>query len=352
MPLGIGFVAMDVLRRATGAWLDAVGLGPVETPGRRAGAGDAYELVAYETSTARWAAPGSPVVLLVPAPIKRAYIWDLAPRVSVVRRCVERGFRVYLLRWTEPDRLLGLSHYAGRAIREALTTVAAETGEQRAVLAGHSLGGTLAAIHAALHPERVRGLVLLESPLTFTSDGGGAFGPLLAAAPRARVITDALGNVPGSFLDVVSLAAAPEIFAWQRWVDRMASAVDPAALAVHQRVERWSLDEMPLSARLFEEVVESLYREDRFMRGTLAIDDQSAGPARIAAPLLAVVDPRSRLVPPSAVLPFVDAVASRDRTVIAYEGDVGVAMQHLGVLVGRAAHRHVWPRILEWIADH
>src|SRR3546814_3818487 len=32
-----------------------------------------------------------PVLLIVPAPIKRAYIWDLVPWASAVRRCIDSG---------------------------------------------------------------------------------------------------------------------------------------------------------------------------------------------------------------------------------------------------------------------
>ena len=34
-------------------------------------------------------ASGGPALLIVPAPIKRGYIWDLLPNVSVVRRYLE-----------------------------------------------------------------------------------------------------------------------------------------------------------------------------------------------------------------------------------------------------------------------
>jgi polyhydroxyalkanoate synthase subunit PhaC len=50
--------------------------------------------------------------------------------------------------------------------------LARETGQMRVVLAGHSLGGTLAAIFPSLHPERVRGLALLEAPTKFGRDAG------------------------------------------------------------------------------------------------------------------------------------------------------------------------------------
>jgi polyhydroxyalkanoate synthase len=36
-------------------------------------------------------------VLIVAAPIKRPYIWDLTPAVSAIRYCLGAGLRVYLL---------------------------------------------------------------------------------------------------------------------------------------------------------------------------------------------------------------------------------------------------------------
>lgn len=339
--------SVDRLRRVAGVWLDAAGLGPIETPARLVHAGPAFEVLGY-------AEPGQsgPVVLLLPAPIKRAYIWDLAPGASVVRRCLERQLRVYLLRWTDPakaERDLGLAEYAGSAIGDAIAAIEAETGERRAVLAGHSLGGTFAALFASVRPERVRGLVLIEAPLRFGPAGAGAFAPLVAAAPHARSITAALGNVPGTFLDLASLAAAPDAFLWDRWIDWLASAWNPETLLLHYRVERWTLDELPMCGRLFQDVLELLYRQDCFMRQRLTLGERVARPHHVTAPILAVVDPHSRVVPPASMLPFLEAAGAGEKALLQYEGDTGVSLQHVGVLVGRTAHRCLWPRILDWV---
>jgi polyhydroxyalkanoate synthase subunit PhaC len=289
--------------------------------------------------------------LIIPAPIKRPYIWDLTPRTSVVRRLVASGARVYLMAWTDPghaEQEFGLAEYADRLVLACLDAIRTETGAEHAILAGHSLGGTLAAIFAALHPERVRGLVLLETPLRFGANAG-AFAPLLAAAPPAGALRAAFGNVPGTFLNLVSATASPTTFQWSRWLDGLASLGDPQALDTHIRVERWSLDEFPLPGRLFEETVELLYRGDRFMAGTLVVGGRPARPERVEAPLLCVFDPRSRIVPPGSVLPFHEAVTSYNKRLLRYEGDTGVALQHVGVLVGRNAHRTLWPEILRWV---
>src|SRR5690606_10333417 len=101
--------------------------------------------------------------------------------------------------------------------------------------------------------------------------------------------------------------------------------------------------------RLFTEIVESLYRNDQFMQGELDIGGRKIGPRDLRAPLISVVDFRSKVIPPQAVLPFHEAASSERRQVIEYRGDVGVNLQHVGVLVGRSAHAAIWPAIFEWL---
>lgn len=335
--------ALDRYRRFRGTLMDAAGFGPEEAPYRRVSSRPGVRLRAY-------GGPSSgPVLVVVPAPIKRPYIWDLAPDTSAVRLCLAAGLRVYLLEWTTPDAETegcGLADYAGRFIAGALDDVAADSGESRVLLAGHSLGGTLAAIVAALQPERVRGLVLLEAPLAFGPDTG-AFAPLVASAPRAGAMRSVFGTVPGSFLNAVSVAAAPDTFAAEVWRDRLASFADPRDARLHSRVVRWMLDEFPMPGHLFEDIVEDLYRQDRFAQGRLRIGGCEVGAAGLRMPILAVVDPHSTVIPPAATL---SALAGREERVLHYTGDRGVALRHVGVLVGRSAHRTLWPAIHAWMA--
>jgi polyhydroxyalkanoate synthase len=201
---------------------------------------------------------------------------------------------------------------------------------------------------SCLHPEMVRAVVLLEAPLHFGANGG-CFAPLIRATPDARSIAEAFNEVPGTFLNVVSAMAAPHAFQLERLLDRCLCMAFPEALDIHMRVERWTHDEFPMPGRLFTEVVESLYREDQLMRGTLSIGTRQIGPEDLRAPLLNVIDPRSAVIPACSVLPFHDAAASKTKRVLQYEGDVGVNLQHVGVLVGRSAHARIWPAIFEWL---
>ncbi|MDA8108459.1 MAG: alpha/beta fold hydrolase [Betaproteobacteria bacterium] len=103
-------------------------------------------------------------ILMVPAPIKRAYIWDLAPGASVVEQCLKNGRIAYVAQWEEPPESFGLRDYGERLLLACADAIRAETGERAVFLFGHSLGGLFAAIFAALHPARVRGLVLAAAP--------------------------------------------------------------------------------------------------------------------------------------------------------------------------------------------
>jgi polyhydroxyalkanoate synthase len=339
-----GLREVDALRRWQGRFLDRYGLGPQPNPSRTALTLPGLQLLAYGRKES------APVLLLVPAPIKRAYIWDLYPEVSVVRRCLAHGLAVYLLEWRDvQDSGVGLADYADRLVASCLDAIAQETGERRVFIAGHSLGGTLAAIFAALHPEMIRGLVLLEAPLKFGEDAG-PFGVPVALMPGSGM-PQIPPRIPGSFLDLVGVAVAPRSFVQARWLDALSVVGSPRGMLLHLRVERWTLDELSMPGRLFAEVAQQLYREDRFFGGRLIVAGRRASPATLDMPLLAVLRPTSRIVPPRSIEPVLDLAPSRRKQQLLYAGDRGAALQHVGVLVGETAHRQVWPAILRWFDD-
>jgi polyhydroxyalkanoate synthase len=340
------FGQIDQFRLWQGRLLEGLGWGPNESPSRIVFTKPALTLRAYEEA----GIPGV-IVLMVPAPIKRAYLWDLAPGASVVQQLLRGGLHAYLVQWEPPgvdQQEYGLAEYVDQLILDALRAIERETGSRRVFLAGHSLGGTLAAIFAGLHPGRIAGLILAGSPLHFGRDVD-PLGFLVSTNPRASAFTAITGNVPGSVLDAASILGAPASFAYSRWADWLASLPDPCALATHLRVERWTDDEMPLARRFFEEIVDFLYREDRWMRGTLELAGRRAMPQAVVAPLLCIVERQSAVAPPGSVRPFYEAVGSRQKRWLWYAGDVGVSLQHVGMLVGRTAHHSLWPEIVRWI---
>jgi len=344
----------DAVRRWRGNAMDSMGIGRQETAFRTVLDDPDVRLRLYGEN-----AVGGPAVLIVPAPIKRGYIWDLLPHVSVVRRYLEAGFRVYMTEWVDPadpadggngGSPLGLIDYADRLILRCADAMA-EAGEgDRLFIAGHSLGGTLATLFSSLHANRVRGLVVVEAPLHFGPDSG-AFAPVVAGAPHAAALREMFGNIPGTFLNMVSANASPREFNWDRRFDLIASLADPRAFQTHLAVERWTLDEFPIPGRLFEDLIEQLYREDRFARGMLKINGRAASPAGLTSPLMAILGNDSQIIPPASMLPVIEAAPASNKRTVTYGGDVGVSLQHVGPLIGRTAHQTVWPEVIGWQKD-
>src|SRR5690348_15616586 len=87
------FFLADILRRAQGDAVSTFGLGPTEYPFCVMASGPYWRLRNYGDRD------GSRSLLVIAAPIKRPYIWDLCPSVSAVGYCLRQGLSVYLLEW-------------------------------------------------------------------------------------------------------------------------------------------------------------------------------------------------------------------------------------------------------------
>lgn len=339
------FALADVLRRAQSDILGAFGLGPQECRYEITESGSYWRLRDYAVQLT------APSLLIVAAPIKRPYIWDLAPSVSAIRYCLREGLHVHLLEWLPDSRRnqnIGLDEYA-EAISQCSATIARDEGGTRPFLIGHSLGGTLAAISSALVPERIKGLVLLGAPLCFEPATSQFRDALVALAPP--MLSDT-GRLPGSLLSYVATLAAPDTFIWSRLIDAALSVTDGEALGLHGRVERWALDEVPVPGKLVHQIIQWLYRENRFCRGALKVRDTLVGPSSLSVPTLAVVNMADAVAPLASIKPCIDAMPVRDVRIIEFPGEIGVGLQHLAVLVGRQAYARVWPEIIAWLKGH
>jgi poly[(R)-3-hydroxyalkanoate] polymerase subunit PhaC len=336
------FSVMDAVRRLQGDALASLGFGAVETAYRVIASGAYWRLRDYGSDT------HARSILIVAAPIKRPYIWDLAPDVSVISRCLGAGLRVYLLEWLPASQQtcgVGTTECSD-AIAAALERIDDGAGNPKPVLLGHSLGGTLAGLHAARAPSTIGGLVLLGSPLCFRPEQSAFRDALVKLVPAPVSDSD---PYPGSILSQASAVTSPHTFVWSRWMDAALSATDRRAMDIHARVERWALDEVALPGKLVSEIVEWLYRENRFGRGVMHVGGQTIGPETLSAPTLAVVNTADTVAPIDSVSPIGEAQGPDKFSILEYPGETGVALQHLGILVGRDAHAKVWPEIIDWI---
>jgi len=287
---------------------------------------------------------GLPPLVICYALVNRPYMLDLQPDRSLIRGLLARGLDVYLVDWGYPDRndsALSLDDYVNRYLGACIDHVRREHGIPSVNLLGVCQGGTMAICHAALHPDRVRNLVTMVTPVDFHTDDN-----LLSKwAQKLDVdgIVDALGNVPGGLLNAAFVALMPLRLTVRKYAGLADIARDRGALENFLRMERWIHDSPDQAGTAFRQFIRDFFQENRLVRGGLEIGGQAVDPRRINCPILNVYAKLDHLVPPSSSRPLGGLVASSDYTPFEFDGG------HIGIYVGRNAQELLPQNIAQWL---
>ncbi|GMV16894.1 MAG: hypothetical protein AMXMBFR56_51180 [Polyangiaceae bacterium] len=294
-----------------------------------------YRFRASEASSGR--AP----VLLVPSLINRWYVLDLRPGASLARALVDAGFDVYCLDWGVPeaeDRYLDWDAVVGRVGR-MVRRVQRESGAPRVGLLGYCIGGTLAAIHTALEPDSVAGLVNLAGPIDFAEGGFLAH----MVNPRwfdPQAIADA-GNVSAQQMQsgFVALRPTAQLGKWLSFFDRLG---DPERLEAYQALEEWASANIPFPGAAYAKYIRDLYQENALARGEHHVAGRRVRLGDIRCPVLTVVTDRDVICPPPAAQALNDLSSSSDKSLLVIPGG------HVGAVVGGSAPKQLYPKLAEW----
>ena len=294
----------------------------------------------------RAAAPaaGLPPLVICYALVNRPYMLDLQPDRSLIRGLLARGVDVWLVDWGYPARAdsgLSLDDYVNRYLGACIDHVRAACRVPSVNLLGVCQGGTLSVCHAALHPERVRNLVTMVTPVDFRTEDN-----LLSKWAQkldADRLVELLGNVPGSLLNAAFVALMPLRLTARKYAGLADIAEDREALGTFLRMERWIHDSPDQAGAAFREFIRWFFQENRLVRGGLGIGGREVNPRAIGCPILNVYATQDHLVPPSASRPLAGLTGSRDYTAFEFDGG------HIGIYVSRSAQELLPRTITQWL---
>ncbi|MCJ2176958.1 alpha/beta fold hydrolase [Novosphingobium album (ex Hu et al. 2023)] len=285
-------------------------------------------------------------LLIVSPPSNRGYIFDLAPGQSFVEYMLRRGYDIYNLDWNPPRRdeaELGLSDYVNRFLPESLAAIAGITGEKGISLAGYCMGGTLAVMHAALHPKAIRNLIAFATPLDFN------FMKLFQSWADKRyfdveLLVSKLGIIPadvmlGAFdLSRPANRTAGRMTLWNNmWNDDFVKS--------YRMFDRWAAETLPLPGAYFRELITQLMWENALANGTMEIAGRRVDLSRITCPILNIVAQHDHIVSHEATRPLMEMTGSKQRHEIVSKGG------HVSLVAGPAAVKRLWPLIDEWLGE-
>jgi polyhydroxyalkanoate synthase len=285
-------------------------------------------------------------VLLVPSLINRHYVLDLLPDKSFAAWMRARGHDVYCIDWGTPgdeDRYLTFDEivdgYLGRALRVAART----SGAERCHVLGYCMGGLLAAIHLAAHPERAASFVTLAAPVRFEEGQGLLERWTSASRFDVRALVDAYGNVPWRLMQGAFHLLRPTL-PLAKAVHLLDRAWDDESLDGFLALETWGNDNVSIPGAFYRKYIEELYQRDAFARGELALHGVPARMENIACPTLAITFEHDNIVPWAAAKELVDRVGAEDKEWLHLPGG------HVGAVVSKSASKRLWPKISEWWA--
>ncbi|HTX13113.1 MAG TPA: alpha/beta fold hydrolase [Solirubrobacteraceae bacterium] len=248
-----------------------LGVDVAATPGEVVLRTEMMELIQYGTVSAE---VRTEPLLVVPSVVNKFYLTDLAPGRSLVEFAISKGQQTFSISWRNPgpdQRDAGLDAYIS-AIIEALDTVHAITGAERAHTLGVCAGGqllTIALAHLAAIGQQDRvASVSLPVCVLHHAEAGSLTGLLtretadLAAAAVARA-----GVVRGAALQGALAWLRPIDSIWWAWVQRYLVAADMPKMDLFY----WSEDITNLPARLVTDLLELALENSLAKPGALTV---------------------------------------------------------------------------------
>jgi len=291
--------------------------------------------------------PTARVPLLVCyALVNRPYMVDLQSDKSIVRNLLARGEDVYIIDWGYPDRsdrFLTLEDYIERFLGGAVEHLCAEHDLDAVNLLGICQGGAFSLCYAALHPDKVKNLVTMVTPVDFHTEDN-----MLSNWTReldVDLFVDTLGNVPADMMNFCYLTLKPWRLFVQKYVGLVDILDDKGAVEDFLRMEKWIFDSPDQAGEAFRQFIKQFYQGNGFVNGGIVIGGREVHLGLVEMPVLNIFAEQDHLVPPSASRPLRDLAGTSDYSELSFRGG------HIGLYVSGRAQKEVPGAIHDWLAQ-
>ena len=289
---------------------------------------------------------GQPV-LLVYSVINKPYILDLVPGYSFIEHLLEQGLDPYLIEWgdTEPgDRTTTLDSYIEPGIHGCVEAICERRGVDQVPLFGHCIGGNLALMYAALHPERVSRVITLTTPITAAEGGVVAVWTDRDVMPVDAII-DTYGHMPAKLIRYTFIALKPyyEVLKWKMFLEQLGNE---DVMRLFLPVDRWANDNVDIPGLVFKKFIEEVFHDDRFRHGETRIHGERVDLGNIRCPVMNLAARRDWIVPPASATVLEDHLGT-DPADYRY---VEIQGAHVGIMIDPRT-RPLWTEMSDFLAE-
>jgi len=354
-PTGDGFAEMSDKLLKAGKLLSAIKDADVDvgaTPKTLVMRRDKVELFRYTPLTEQKV---KTPVLLAYGLIGRYTMADLQEDRSLVRSLLRQGLDLWLVDWGQPnrsERWLTIDDYVDDYIHAAVERVCRETGHEKIMLLGICEGGVFTTCYAALHPDKVKGLVLTITPIDFHADRDdpdthhGFLNVWTRSLDRADIdrLVDVYGGLPGEFMSSVFSLMTPMRSLTKYNIDLIDVIDDEAKLMNFLRMEKWLADRPAHPGEAAKQWLKDLYQDNKLVKGEFELSGRRVDLSKLTAPVLNVFALNDHIIPPTCSRALGAHVGTKDYSEIELPGG------HVGLFVSSKSQGSLSKGISEWLS--
>lgn len=289
---------------------------------------------------------GIPALVVAPYAGHTAMIADYHKGQSLVQTLLDNGIaHVVLTDWksaTDDMKDLDIDNY----LADLLAAIDDLGGVVN--LIGLCQGGWISAMIAARFPAKVHKLVLAGAPID-TQAGNGPLKRMVNESPLSfyeELVTLGGGLMRGKFMLQGWKNMHPEQHYMQHHIDLYEHIDDPAYLKKEETFESWYENPIDLPGRWYLQVINQLFKENRFAKGKFIGLGRRLDLKDITCPTYLLAGAADDITTPEQVLGAVKYLGTPKELLRQQTVPGG----HIGLFMGARNLKECWPGIAAWIA--
>ncbi|PTQ89519.1 alpha/beta fold hydrolase [Agitococcus lubricus] len=297
-----------------------------------------------------------PLVMVPPLGVF-AWIFDLLADRSLIRYFLAHGFEVYLIDWGKPtieNADLSLENYAIDWFPKALAAIREHSGSDEVSLMGYCMGGLLALMYLASHPEddKVTNLITIASPIDMHKANPLGLVSQVLAMPASlirRKTTFRLDNlnadgfhVDGKTLSWLFKMTNP-LGVVSSYMELIRNLADDDYVARYMTMNEWFTNMPDYPGATVQDMMRKMGLYNRMAKGQFKIGERLADFKAIHSNLLAFAGDNDKIVSIAGARAIMSIVSSTDKTFHIVPGG------HAGVFTGSKAVHTTWSIAKDWL---
>ena len=292
-------------------------------------------------------------VLVSYALVNRFMVADLQEDRSMIRNLLKEGIDVYLIDWGDPtrkDRWLTLDDYVNDFLDTCIDFVREKHDLEAINLLGICQGGTMAACYAALHPEKIKNLVLTVTPIDFHADleeENEEFGLLNVWSRHMDIdlMVDSLGNIPAELLNFSFMLIRPMSLNIRKYTDLVDILDNEKSLMNFLRMEKWLFEGPDHAGEAYRQFIKEFFQENKLIKNEIELGGRRVDLGNVTMPVLNVYANQDNLVPPKSTQALARYVGTKDYS------ELEIPTGHIGLYVSGKSQKILAPGIANWLKE-